>query len=82
LAAEGVSMESGRAELLLAKVPEALQAAEQCAPQERRLGWVRLVCSGWKCHHDALVTWLSLRQAATDEGAARRWLAGPQVLLL
>jgi hypothetical protein len=47
---------------------------------------VRLVCSGWKCRHDALVMWLLLGQDATDEGgrvgAARRWLAGPQLLLL
>jgi hypothetical protein len=28
---------------------------------------VRLVCSGWKCRHDALV--MRLRQDATDEGA-------------
>ena len=49
---------------------------------------VRMVCSGWKCRHDALVMWLLLGQDATDEGrggrvgAARRWLAGPQLLLL
>jgi hypothetical protein len=47
---------------------------------------VRLVCSGWKCRHDALVMRLLLRQDATDERAGvlapRRWLAGPQVLLL
>ena len=30
---------------------------------------VQLVCSGWKCHHDALVMRLLLRQDATDEGA-------------
>jgi hypothetical protein len=30
---------------------------------------VRLLCSGCKCHHDALVMWLLLRQDATDEGA-------------
>jgi hypothetical protein len=30
---------------------------------------VRLVCSGWKCHHDALVMRLSLRQDATDSTA-------------
>ena len=29
---------------------------------------VRLVCSGWKCRHDALVMWLLLGQDATDEG--------------
>ena len=48
---------------------------------------VRLVCIGWKCRHDALVMLMLLRQDATDEGvggagAARRWLAEPQVLLL
>jgi hypothetical protein len=49
-----------------------LQAAEQCAPQDG--GWgckasarVRLVCSRWKCRHDALVMRLLLRQDATDE---------------
>jgi hypothetical protein len=26
------------------------------------------VCSGWQCHHDALVMQLLLRQDATDEG--------------
>ena len=40
----------------------------------RRLGCkapatVRLVCSGWKCRHDALVMLMLLRQDATDEGA-------------
>jgi hypothetical protein len=56
-------------------------------------GWVqasatvRLVCSGWRCRHDALVMWLLLRQDATDEGGGvlvRRGggVAGPQVLLL
>jgi len=67
---------------LLRKMLQALQAAEQCAPQDR--GWggckalatVRLVCSGWKCHHDALVMRLPLRQDATDEGrlgCSGRW---------
>jgi hypothetical protein len=78
-------------EELLMKV---LQAGEQSSPQDG--GWggckasatARLVCSGWKCRHDALVMRLLLRQDATDgrgggrAGAARRWLAGPQVLLL
>jgi hypothetical protein len=30
---------------------------------------VQLVCSGWKCHHDALVMRLLLRQDATKERA-------------
>jgi hypothetical protein len=89
--AEEGSMDSGGADLpeqLLRKVLEALQAVEQCAPQDG--GWgackapatVRLVCSGWKCRYDALVMRLLLRRA-TDERAGvlvRRWLAGPQVL--
>jgi hypothetical protein len=73
----GRQHESGWAKLpveLLRKMLQALQAAEQCAPQDR--GWggckasatVRLVCSGWKCRHDALVMWLLLGQDATDEG--------------
>jgi hypothetical protein len=52
-----------------------LQAGEQSSPQDG--GWggckasatARLVCSGWKCRHDALVMRLLLRQDATDEGA-------------
>jgi hypothetical protein len=47
----------------------------------RRLGCkapvtVRLMCSGWKCHHDALAMRLPLRQDATDEGrlgCSGRW---------
>jgi hypothetical protein len=51
-----------------------LQAAEQCLPEDGGCGecktsaTVRLVCSGWKCRHDALVMWLLLGQDATDEG--------------
>jgi hypothetical protein len=46
---------------------------------------VRLVCSGWRCRHDALVMWLLLRQDTTDEGGGvlvRRGggVAVPQVL--
>jgi hypothetical protein len=96
-------MESGWAELpgeLLMKVLEALQAAEQCAPQDggwggrRRCGWCVVGASG--CRHDTLVMWVLLRHAGDvgvaeigchrrgggRAGAARRWLAGPQVLLL
>jgi hypothetical protein len=49
---------------------------------------VRLVCSGWKCRHDALVMCLfwdrmpPTRAGADRVGAARRWLAGAQLLLL
>jgi hypothetical protein len=69
--------EGGWAELqdeLLAKVLEELEwVAWQIAS---RRGWsgckasaaVRLVCSGWKAVHDALVMKLVLRQKATDEG--------------
>jgi hypothetical protein len=47
---------------------------------------VRLVCSGWKCRHDALVMWLLLRQDATDEGDVRagaavaRWTSSATAL--
>jgi hypothetical protein len=76
-------MENGWAELpeeLLTKV--LVQAVEQCTPQDG--GWgtgaggacrckasatVRLVCSGWKCRHDALMMRLLLRKDATDERA-------------
>jgi hypothetical protein len=72
-------MESGWMVLpedLLPKVLEALQAAEQCAPQDG--GWggckapatVRLVSSGWKCRHDAMTMRLLLRQEANAEGRA------------
>jgi hypothetical protein len=62
---------------LLAKVLEELEAAEQIAPQDGR--WrgseasatIRLVCSGWKYRHDAMVMRVVVRRAggepATDE---------------
>jgi hypothetical protein len=36
---------------------------------EQGLATVRLVCSGWKCRHDALLMRLVLRQDATNERA-------------
>jgi hypothetical protein len=67
----------------------ALQAAEQCAPQDggwcKVLATVRLVCSGWQYRHDALAMRLLLRQDATEGGRAALpggHLAEPQVLLL
>ena len=71
---------SGWADLpgdLLVKVLEELEAAEQMAPQDG--GWrgceasatIRLVCSGWKYHHDTMVMRVVVRRAggepATDE---------------
>jgi hypothetical protein len=57
---------------LLAKVLELLQAAGQNEPQgpfgfSEATVTVRLVCSGWKAVHDALVTRLVLRLRTTDE---------------
>jgi hypothetical protein len=93
-------MENGWAELpeeLLTKV--LVQAVEQCTPQDG--GWgtgaggacrckasatVRLVCSGWKCRHDALVMRLVLRQDATDKregwcgAAVARWTSSATAL--
>jgi hypothetical protein len=40
---------------------------------------VRLVCSGWKCRHDALVMWLLLGQDATDEGRGGPCWCGAEV---
>jgi hypothetical protein len=81
VAVEEGSMESGWAKLpeqLLTKVKKALQAAEQCAPQDggrcKASATVRLVCSGWNCRHTRLVMRLLLRQAATDERAC--WCGG------
>jgi hypothetical protein len=55
---------------------EALQAAEQCAPQDGGWGGCKAPgrCSGRKCRHDALVMWLLLTQDATDKGAC--WCGG------
>jgi hypothetical protein len=39
---------------------------------EQGLATVRLVCSGWKCRHDALLMRLVLRQDATNEGVLVR----------
>ena len=83
---------SGWADLpgdLLVKVLEELEAAEQMAPQD---GWrgceasatIRLVCSGWKYRHDAMVMWVMVRRLqAADEvvinaGATVHGVAGAQ----
>jgi hypothetical protein len=56
---------------LLAKVLELLQTAGQNEPGpfgfSEATAMVRLVCSGWKAVHDALVTRLVLRLRTTDE---------------
>ena len=70
-------------EELLAMVLENLQAAGQSKP-EGSFGFsvatatVRLVCSGWKAMHDAVVMRLVLRLQTTDEAVgmlARRFPA-------
>jgi hypothetical protein len=75
---------------LLAKVLEELEAAEQMAPQRRRRrgseasATMRLVCSGWKYHHDTMVMWVMARRLqAADEvvinaGATVHGVAGAQ----
>jgi hypothetical protein len=87
VAVEEGSMESGWAKLpeqLLTKVKKALQAAEQCAPQDggrcKASATVRLVCSGWKCRHDALGDAAVAETGRHRRGGVlvRRWLAGPQ----
>ena len=68
-------MESGWAELpeeLLTKVLEALLSGVRLRTEAGVGARPRLVRSGWKCRHDALVMWLLLRQDATDEGALVR----------
>jgi hypothetical protein len=68
-------MESGWAELpaeLLMKVlVQALLSSARLRTEDeggcKASATVRLVCSGWKCRHDALVMRLLLRQDATDE---------------
>jgi hypothetical protein len=78
--------EGGWAELpdeLVEKVLEELQAAGHSEPQgpfgfSQATAKVRLVCSGWKAVHDALVKRLVLRLETTDEAVgmlARRFPA-------
>jgi hypothetical protein len=73
VAAVDVSTESGSwaylPKELMAKVLELLQAAEQKAPQRwcKASATLRLVCSGWKAVHDALVMRLLVRKQATDQ---------------
>jgi hypothetical protein len=70
-------------EELLAMVLEKLQAAGQSATQgpfgfSEATATVRLVCSGWKAVHDAVVMRLVLRLQTTDEAVgmlARRFPA-------
>ena len=70
-------------EELLAMVLEKLQAAGHSAPQwsfgfSVATATVRLVCSGWKAVHDAVVMRLVLRLQTTDEAVgmlARRFPA-------
>ena len=70
-------------EELLSMVLEKLQAAGQSAPQgsfgfSDATATVRLVCSGWKAVHDAVVMRLVLRLQTTDEAVgmlARRFPA-------
>ena len=79
-------MKGGWAELpdeLVEKVLEQLQAAGQSEPQgpfglSQATATVRLVCSGWKAVHDAMVKRLVLRLETTDEAVgmlARRFPA-------
>jgi hypothetical protein len=68
---------------LVEKVLEQLQAAGQSEPQgpfglSEATATVRLVCSGWKALHDAMVKMLVLRRETTDEAMgmlARRFPA-------
>ena len=80
------TVEGGWAELpdeLVEKVLEELQAAGQSEPQgafglSQATATVRLVCSGWKAVHDAMVKMLDLRLETTDEAMgmlARRFPA-------
>ena len=80
------TVEGGWAELpdeLVEKVLEQLQAAGQSEPQgpfglSQATATVRLVCSGWKAVHDAMVMRLVLRRETTDEAMgmlARRFPA-------
>jgi hypothetical protein len=68
---------------LVEKVLEQLQAAGHSEPQgpfglSQATATVRLVCSGWKALHDAMVMMLVLRLETTDEAMgmlARRFPA-------
>jgi hypothetical protein len=71
-------------EKVLAKVLELLQAAGQAGgvgffPSSAT---VRLVCSGWKAVHDAVVTRLVLRRETTDEVMGMLVLRFPAVVSL
>jgi hypothetical protein len=78
-------VEEGSTESLWAELPEELQVKVLAAlPADWYRGCkndsaaVRLVCSGWKAVHDAMVMKLLVRQKATDEGVgmlARRFPA-------
>jgi hypothetical protein len=85
-AQRGETVEGGWAELpdeLVEKVLELLQAAGHSEPQgpfglSEATATVRLVCSGWKAVHDAMVMRLVLRRETTDEAMgmlARRFPA-------
>jgi hypothetical protein len=80
------TVKGGWAELpdeLVEKVLELLQAAGRSEPQgpfglSQATATVRLVCSGWKAVHDAMVKMLDLRLETTDEAMgmlARRFPA-------
>jgi hypothetical protein len=83
--------EDGWAELpdeLLAMVLQLLQAAGRSEPQEGGFGFsqttatVRLVCSGWKAVHDALVMRLVMSRQTTDEAVGMLVLRFPAVVSL
>ena len=84
------TVEGGWAELpdeLVEKVLELLQAAGHSEPQgpfglSEATATVRLVCSGWKALHDAMVMRLVLRLETTDEAMGRLVRSFPAVVAL